>query len=57
MCPRGDLLYCVGQLCDVRLCVQIKTYADKYPKVGQEYAQEQLNSVTLPSSFSATFDP
>ena len=57
MCPRGDLLYCVGQLCDVHLCVQIKTYADKYPKVGQEYAQEQLNSVTLPSSFSATFDP
>ena len=42
---------------DFILYIQIKTYADKYPKGGQEYAQQELSGVTLPSSFSATFDP
>ena len=39
------------------LYIQIKAYADKYPKGGQEFAQQELSGVTLPSSFSATFDP
>lgn len=39
------------------LCVQIKAYAEKYPKSGQENAQRILSNVTLPQSFCATFDP
>ena len=43
----------------VNFCVfvQIKTYVDKNAKNGQEYAQQELSNVTLPSSFSTTFDP
>lgn len=37
--------------------LQIKAYVDKNAKNGQEYAQQELRSVTLPSSFSTTFDP
>ena len=41
----------------MHVCVQIKAYADKNGKSGQEYAQHELSDVTLPSSFSTTFDP
>ena len=37
--------------------MQIKLYADKYSKSGQEYVWDQLNNAILPSSFPATFDP
>ena len=39
------------------MSVQIKTYVDKNAKNGHEYAQQELSNVTLPSSFSTTFDP
>ena len=44
------------------MCIyaQVKAYTDKNAKNaknGQEYTQQQLSGVTLPSSFCTTYDP